>query len=88
MCPALYQVWDVATMQPKRPIIGLNHWVRALATSQNHLYGGSYQTIKVSFSVILILLSTVLIVLHCNSSHIVGYDMVWTLIEVLTFRPS
>jgi len=34
-------------MQLKRSITGLNHWVRALTTSQNYLYGGSYQTIKV-----------------------------------------
>ena len=34
-------------MQQKRSITGLNHWVRALTTSQNYLYGGSYQTIKV-----------------------------------------
>jgi len=42
------QVWDVSTMQLKRSITGLNHWVRALTTSNNYLYGGSYQTIKVS----------------------------------------
>jgi len=40
-------VWDIPTMQVKKCIVGLNHWVRALATAQNYLYGGSYQTIKV-----------------------------------------
>jgi len=39
-------------MQLKRSITGLNHWVRALTTSQNYLYGGSYQTIKVLLSVL------------------------------------
>lgn len=31
----------------KKELTGLNHWVRALVASQNHLYSGSYQTIKV-----------------------------------------
>jgi len=48
MCVCVYcEVWDVASMHLKRSITGLNHWVRALTTSLNYLYGGSYQTIKV-----------------------------------------
>lgn len=31
----------------KKELTGLNHWVRALVASQNYLYSGSYQTIKV-----------------------------------------
>lgn len=34
-------------MQMKRSITGINHWVRALASSQNYLYGGSFQMLKV-----------------------------------------
>ena len=44
-----YEVWNVSSMQLKGSITGLNHWVRALATSHNYLYGGSYQTIKVPY---------------------------------------
>jgi hypothetical protein len=35
-------------MTLKQEITGLNHWVRALAASQQYLFGGSYQTIKVN----------------------------------------
>ena len=30
-----------------KELTGLNHWVRALVASDNYLYSGSYQTIKV-----------------------------------------
>ena len=30
-----------------RALGGLNHWVRALCTTENYLYCGSYQTIKI-----------------------------------------
>lgn len=36
-------------MQMKRSITGINHWVRALASSQNFLYGGSFQMLKVFY---------------------------------------
>lgn len=44
------QVWDIVgtELKLKKELTGLNHWVRALVASQNHLYSGSYQTIKVS----------------------------------------
>lgn len=44
------QVWDIVSteLKLKKELTGLNHWVRALVASQNHLYSGSYQTIKVS----------------------------------------
>ena len=35
-------------MELKKELTGMNHWVRALVATQNHLYSGSYQTIKVS----------------------------------------
>lgn len=43
------QVWDIVgtELKLKKELTGLNHWVRALVASQNHLYSGSYQTIKV-----------------------------------------
>lgn len=49
LCP---QVWDIVgtELKLKKELTGLNHWVRALVASQNHLYSGSYQTIKVSHS--------------------------------------
>lgn len=37
----------------KKELTGLNHWVRALVASQNYLYSGSYQTIKVSLVAVL-----------------------------------
>jgi len=42
-------VWDIVgtELKLKKELTGLNHWVRALVASQNHLYSGSYQTIKV-----------------------------------------
>lgn len=45
----LLQVWDImgTELKLKKELTGLNHWVRALVASQNHLYSGSYQTIKV-----------------------------------------
>lgn len=45
-----HQVWDIVgtELKLKKELTGLNHWVRALVASQNHLYSGSYQTIKVS----------------------------------------
>lgn len=47
---ACCQVWDIVgtELKLKKELTGLNHWVRALVASQNHLYSGSYQTIKVS----------------------------------------
>lgn len=47
---ACLQVWDIVgtELKLKKELTGLNHWVRALVASQNHLYSGSYQTIKVS----------------------------------------
>lgn len=47
---ACFQVWDIVgtELKLKKELTGLNHWVRALVASQNHLYSGSYQTIKVS----------------------------------------
>ena len=42
------QVWDVYTYELKKELTGLNHWVRALAATQDYLFSGSYQTIKVS----------------------------------------
>lgn len=50
-CGYSEQVWHMPELQKTRCITGLNHWVRALATSQNYLYGGSYQTIKVSIDI-------------------------------------
>ena len=41
------QVWDVYTYELKKELTGLNHWVRALAATQDYLFSGSYQTIKV-----------------------------------------
>lgn len=43
-------MWDIVSteLKLKKELTGLNHWVRALVASQNHLYSGSYQTIKVS----------------------------------------
>lgn len=41
----------------KKELTGLNHWVRALVASQNHLYSGSYQTIKVRKSNVYLLMS-------------------------------
>lgn len=43
-------MWDIVgtELKLKKELTGLNHWVRALVASQNHLYSGSYQTIKVS----------------------------------------
>lgn len=43
------QVWDIVgtELKLKKELTGLNHWVRALVASQNYLYSGSYQTIKV-----------------------------------------
>ncbi|KAL5017981.1 hypothetical protein ScPMuIL_003703 [Solemya velum] len=41
------KVYDVHTLELKKELTGLNHWVRALVATQNHLYSGSYQTIKV-----------------------------------------
>ncbi|XP_052364792.1 LOW QUALITY PROTEIN: E3 ubiquitin-protein ligase TRAF7-like [Oncorhynchus keta] len=43
------KVWDIVgtELKLKKELTGLNHWVRALVASQNHLYSGSYQTIKV-----------------------------------------
>lgn len=45
----LLQVWDIVgtELKLKKELTGLNHWVRALVASQNYLYSGSYQTIKV-----------------------------------------
>lgn len=42
-------MWDIVgtELKLKKELTGLNHWVRALVASQNHLYSGSYQTIKV-----------------------------------------
>ncbi|MFT7812099.1 E3 ubiquitin-protein ligase TRAF7-like [Arapaima gigas] len=42
-------VWDIVgtELKLKKELTGLNHWVRALVASQNHLYSGSYQTIKI-----------------------------------------
>lgn len=50
---AYLQVWDIVgtELKLKKELTGLNHWVRALVASQNHLYSGSYQTIKVSEAV-------------------------------------
>ena len=39
------------THELKHQLTGLNHWVRALVATQNHLYSGSYQTIKVRANV-------------------------------------
>ena len=44
---SVFQIWDVHTHELKTQLTGLNHWVRALVATQNHLYSGSYQTIKV-----------------------------------------
>ncbi|KAI1233620.1 hypothetical protein IHE44_0004056, partial [Lamprotornis superbus] len=42
-------VWDIVgtELKLKKELTGLNHWVRALVASQNYLYSGSYQTIKI-----------------------------------------
>lgn len=50
MCLCSPQVWDIVgtELKLKKELTGLNHWVRALVASQNYLYSGSYQTIKVS----------------------------------------
>ena len=45
---SFFEVWDARTMELKKELTGMNHWVRALVATQNHLYSGSYQTIKVS----------------------------------------
>lgn len=52
MCPCFPQVWDIVgtELKLKKELTGLNHWVRALVASQNYLYSGSYQTIKVGLS--------------------------------------
>merc|ERR1719378_565141 len=41
------KVWDLDTLKFIRTLSGLNHWVRALCTTENYLYCGSYQTIKI-----------------------------------------
>ena len=41
------QVWDLETLKQVNELTELNHWVRALVASENYLYSGSYQTIKV-----------------------------------------
>uniref|UniRef100_A0A8C4SCT4 TNF receptor-associated factor 7 n=1 Tax=Erpetoichthys calabaricus TaxID=27687 RepID=A0A8C4SCT4_ERPCA len=43
------KVWDIVgtELKLKKELTGLNHWVRALVASQNYLYSGSYQTIKI-----------------------------------------
>lgn len=48
-CCHVFKVWDIVgtELKLKKELTGLNHWVRALVASQNHLYSGSYQTIKV-----------------------------------------
>ena len=46
-CVFVPQVWDVYTYELKKELTGLNHWVRALAATQDYLFSGSYQTIKV-----------------------------------------
>ena len=48
-CLCFLQVWDIVgtELKLKKELTGLNHWVRALVASQNYLYSGSYQTIKV-----------------------------------------
>lgn len=53
------QVWDIVgtELKLKKELTGLNHWVRALVASQNHLYSGSYQTIKVRKSNVYLLMS-------------------------------
>lgn len=58
-------MWDIVgtELKLKKELTGLNHWVRALVASQNHLYSGSYQTIKVGGGVSLI-------VLYINKIHI------------------
>lgn len=45
-------MWDIVgtELKLKKELTGLNHWVRALVASQNYLYSGSYQTIKVGLS--------------------------------------
>lgn len=47
ICHCLLQVWDVYTCELRKELTGLNHWVRALAATQDYLFSGSYQTIKV-----------------------------------------
>ena len=44
----LFQVWDLETLKQVNELTELNHWVRALVASENYLYSGSYQTIKVT----------------------------------------
>lgn len=58
-------MWDIVgtELKLKKELTGLNHWVRALVASQNHLYSGSYQTIKVGGQVLII-------VLYINKIHI------------------
>jgi E3 ubiquitin-protein ligase TRAF7 len=41
----------------KKELTGLNHWVRALVAAQSYLYSGSYQTIKVWQSCLLVAVS-------------------------------
>lgn len=55
VCLCSPQVWDIVgtELKLKKELTGLNHWVRALVASQNYLYSGSYQTIKVSLVAVL-----------------------------------
>ena len=46
-CFVVFKVWDAHTHELKKEITGLNHWVRALVATQNYVFSGSYQTIKV-----------------------------------------
>ena len=41
------QVWDKTTLQTYRTLEGLNHWVRALVISNNKIFAGIYQAIKI-----------------------------------------
>ena len=43
----LFQVWSLDTLKCIASLGPMNHWVRALHTSENFLYCGSYKTIKV-----------------------------------------
>ena len=43
----MFQVWDTATNTMVKELPAQNHWVRALVVSENYLYSGSYQAVKV-----------------------------------------
>ena len=45
------QVWDIHSREQVKHLPSQNHWVRALVAHGKYLYSGSYQAVKVRFSI-------------------------------------